>query len=179
MIDALNNLLKENSEAEQASAMESTKEFLTFVSDYFTPEEASKVLESANEFAAYGVVDLDCMKKLGVITDAPATESFSSKTRVQFNKTATLDRLDKRDCIMLAKQCKDSNYKNYKKYRDLMIQYREKIYHRYESKAHSLSRHQLNNMRNKTSSMNSEAGKAVTDKIDEVVKHADVNNHDK
>lgn len=178
MINELNTLLKDgvSSSAVESTIEDDTKAFLIVMQENSTPEEFSKIMESLTEYAAYGLVDLDVVNKCLSVETVPATEGvkISSKTIVKFNKAAILNRLQKRNCILLAERANDSNFVKYKKYRTLMKEFREKIYTRYGSKSTSLARKQLQNMRNKSSAMPSDAGKNITAKIDTAISHANL-----
>ena len=67
----------------------------------------------------------------------------------------------------------DALYAKYRKYRDLLLEVREKIYTKYQAKAKVETRKIIKNARNKAANMNSTAGKSITEKMDQQIAEAE------
>ena len=119
-------------------------------------EQFSALLEAAGtEMALYDV-----------ISDADMATEAVKKIVIQDWKAVNFNRIAKRTAIRMAMVNGDAMYTKYKKYRDLLIETREKIYVKYGSKAKVEARKIIMNARNKAANMNSKAGKDITSKID-------------
>ncbi len=119
-------------------------------------EEFSALLESAGtEMALYDV-----------ISDADIATEAAKKIVVKDWKAVNFDRIAKRTAIRMAMVNNDPLYTKYKKYRDLLIETREKIYVKYGNKAKVEAKKIIKNARNKAANMNSAAGKDITAKMD-------------
>ena len=128
-------------------------------------EEFSELLESAGtEMALYDV-----------ISDADIATEAAKRIVVKDWKSANFNRIAKRTAIRLAMINNDPLYTKYKKYRDLLIETREKIYQKYSSRAKKEAKRIIMNARNKASNMNSNAGKDITHKIDAQIQKAEAN----
>lgn len=126
-------------------------------------EQFSALLESAGtELALYDV-----------ISDADMATEAAKKIVVKDWKQASLNRIAKRTAIRMAMVNGDPMYTKYKKYRDLLIETREKIYTKYGSKALKEAKKIIMNARNKAANMNSKAGKDITSKIDAQIAKAE------
>ena len=126
-------------------------------------EEFSALLESAGtEMALYDV-----------IADADVATEAAKKIVVKDWKTARYNRIVKRTAIRLAMVNGDPMYDKYKKYRDLLIETREKIYVKYSAKAAVEAKKIIRNARNKSANMNSAAGKDITSKMDAQIAKAE------
>ena len=126
-------------------------------------EQFAALLESAGtEMALYDV-----------ISDADMATEAAKKVVVKDWKAANFERISKRTAIRMAMVNGDPLYTKYKKYRDLLIETREKIYQKYGSKAQKEAKKIIMNARNKASNMNSNAGKDITSKIDAQIAKAD------
>lgn len=125
--------------------------------------EFKELLESAGtEMALYGVID-----------NADIATEAAKKIVVTNWKAANFNRIAKRTAIRMAMVNNDQLYTKYKKYRDLVIEYREKIYTKYGNKARVEARKIIKNSRNKAANMNSNAGKNIVDKMDAQIAKAD------
>lgn len=126
-------------------------------------EEFANVLESAGtEMALYDV-----------ISDADLATEAVKKIVIKDWKSANFNRIAKRTAIRMAMLNNDAFYVKYKKYRDLLIETREKIYTKYGSKAKIEAKKIIKNARNKAANMNSNAGKDITSKIDAQIAKAE------
>ena len=126
-------------------------------------EQFSALLESAGtEMALYDV-----------ISDADMATEAAKKIVVKDWKVANFNRIAKRTAIRMAMVNGDAMYTKYKKYRDLLIETREKIYQKYGSKAKVEAKKIIMNARNKAANMNSKAGKDITSKIDAQIAKAE------
>jgi hypothetical protein len=128
-------------------------------------EEFSEVLESAGtELALYDV-----------ISDADIATEAAKRIVVKDWKAANFNRIAKRTAIRMAMINNDALYAKYKKYRDLLIATREKLYVKYGNKAKVEAKKIIKNARNKAANMNSKAGKDITSKIDAQIAKAEAN----
>lgn len=126
-------------------------------------EEFAALLESAGtEMALYGLISDENI----------ATEVVK---RIQVNdwKSANFNRICRRTAIRLAMLNNDALYAKYRKYRDLLLEVREKIYTKYQAKAKVETRKIIKNARNKAANMNSTAGKSITEKMDQQIAEAE------
>ena len=119
-------------------------------------EEFATILESAGtEMALYDV-----------ISDADMATEAVKRIVIKDWKHANFERISKRTAIRMAMLNNDSLYTKYKKYRDLLLETRAKIYTKYGNKARIEARKIIKNARNKAANMNSNVGKDITSKID-------------
>lgn len=126
-------------------------------------EEFAALLESAGtEMALYGL-----------LSDENIATEVVKKIQVNDWKTANFNRICRRTAIRLAMINNDALYTKYRKYRDLLLEVREKIYVKYQSKAKAETRRIIKNARNKAASMNSAAGKSITEKMDQQIAEAE------
>lgn len=126
-------------------------------------QEFAAILESAGtELALYDV-----------ISDADMATEAAKRIVVKDWKQARYNRIVKRTAIRMAMVAGDPLYDKYKKYRDLLLDTREKIYQRYMSKAKVEAKRIIKNSRNKAANMNSETGKDITSKIDAQIAKAE------
>lgn len=126
-------------------------------------EEFASLLESAGtEMALYGL-----------ISDESIATEVVKRIQVQDWKTANFNRICRRTAIRLAMKADDALYAKYRKYRDLLLDVREKIYVKYQSKAKAEARKIIKNARNKAANMNSAAGKSITEKMDQQIAEAE------
>jgi len=126
-------------------------------------EEFAALLESAGtEMALYDL-----------ISDESIATEVAKKIQVNDWKAANFNRICHRTAIRLAMINNDTLYSKYRKYRDLMIEVRNKIYQKYEAKARVETRKIIKNARNKAANMNSNAGKTITEKMDEQIAAAE------
>ena len=128
-----------------------------------TDQEFATILESAGtELALYDV-----------IADADMATEAAKRIVVQDWKQANFNRVCKRTAIRMAMVAGDPLYDKYRKYRDLLLETREKIYQRYGNKAKVEAKKIIKNSRNKAANMNSETGKSITSKIDAQIAKAE------
>ena len=126
-------------------------------------EEFATLLESAGtEMALYDV-----------ICDADVATEASKKVVVKDWKSAQFNRIAKRTAIRMAMVNNDPLYTKYKKYRDLLLETREKIYVKYGSKAKVEAKKIIKNSRNKAANMNSAAGRDIVAKMDAQIAKAE------
>ena len=112
------------------------------------------VVENAVEWELYGLIPsasraLEAMKTIKV-------DDWKSKNK---------QRLIRRECIRIACKNQDPNYTKYKKYRDLMRQYRQKIFDKYETKAKSNVMKAKNNAVAKASNIKTTSGANLTNRV--------------
>ena len=119
-------------------------------------QEYAALLESCGaELAVYGLID-----NLGIATEVV------KKIQVTDWKAANFNRIARRTAIRMSMINHDALYVKYKKYRDLFLEYRAKIYTKYGNKARTEARKIIRNARNKAANMTSDSGKSITDKMD-------------
>ena len=124
--------------------------------------------ECANdeEFAALIEAAGTEMALYDVIADADIASEAVKKITVTDWKSANFNRVANRTAIRMAKVNNDALYAKYSKYRDLLLETREKIYRKYGNKARQEAKKILKNNRNKAANMTSPAGKDIASKID-------------
>lgn len=105
------------------------------------------------------------MQLYGLIPDADAALEATRVIKVENWKIKERDRLVKRECIRIGYRRKDKNYAMYKKYRDLMRQYRAKLFARYTNEAKRNVLHAQQNARAKASTINTSTGRELTSRI--------------
>ena len=126
-------------------------------------EEFATLLESAGtEMALYDV-----------ISDADVATEAAKKIVVQDWKAANFNRIWRRTAIRMAMLNNDPLYTKYRKYRDLLLEVREKIYVKYGSKSKVEAKKIIKNARNKAANMNSNAGKDIVAKMDTQIAKAE------
>lgn len=130
--------------------------FMDTVRESFDNDEdfVEYVQENAVEWELYGLIP----------SASRALEAIKT-IRVGDWKQKNRRRLIRRECIRLAKIKGDNNYKKYKKYRDLMRAYRQKIFDRYETKARSNVLKAKNNAVAKASNINTSSGVNLTNRV--------------
>lgn len=136
--------------AEAAIFMDTVRE--SFDSD---AEFIEYVQENAVEWELYGLIPsasraLEAMKTLKI-------DDWKAKNR---------QRLIRRECIRIACKKGDPLYAKYKKYRDLMREFRQKIFDKYESKAKSNVLKAKHNVSAKASNINTSSGKDLKKRVD-------------
>jgi len=120
--------------------------------------------EAALEMEIY-----DLIPKAEIVTEAKKIVKTVITTQSMFSAE------QKRAVLRLAAAAEDPNYEKYKKYRNLMREYRQKLYDKYGSRAKGVARQVMRNSKNKASSMKSPAGKSIVAKIDKQIAKTDAN----
>ena len=120
--------------------------------------------EAALEMEIY-----DLIPNAEIVTEAKKIVKSIITTQSMFSAE------QKRAVLRLAAAAKDTNYDKYKKHRNLMREYRQKLYEKYGSKAKAVARDVMRNSKNKASSMKSPAGKSIVAKIDKQIAKTDAN----
>lgn len=105
------------------------------------------------------------MQLYGLIPDADAALEATRIIKVENWKIKERDRLINRECIRIGYRRKDKNYALYKKYRNLMREYRAKLFARYKNEAKRNVLHAQQNARAKASTINTSTGKDLTNRI--------------
>lgn len=131
--------------------------FMDTVRESFDSDEefCQYVQENAVEWELYGLIPsasraLEAIKTLKI-------EDWKKKNR---------QRLIRRECIRLACKKGDPLYTKYKKYRDLMRQFRQKIFDKYENKARANVLKAKHNTVAKVSNMTTSSGKDLKKRVD-------------
>lgn len=140
--------------------------FLAALEDMCTPEEFKNiVLENATELELYGLID-----DASIVTEA-------KKIMYKQTKQMDMNREQAKACIRMAKNANDSDWQKYHKGRSMMLESRENIYRKYGSRAKTEARKVLSDARRKASSMKTQVGANITEKLDRKV--AQVNSGNK
>lgn len=121
--------------------------------------------DSDEEFVEYVQENAVEWELYGLIPSASRALEAIKTIRVGDWKQKNRRRLIRRECIRLAKIKGDTNYKKYKKYRDLMRAYRQKIFDRYETKARSNVLKAKSNVVAKASNINTSSGVNLTNRV--------------
>ena len=160
ILEGINEIVNPNNATILGNAALESEVVLGFLMDACESlDEYAELLDSAaTEMALYGVID-----------DASIATEVVKKIQVTDWKQANFNRIAKRTAIRLAMVNGDPLYTKYKKYRELLIATREKIYKKYGNKARVEARKIIKNSRNKAANMNSDAGHAITKKMDEAI----------
>lgn len=144
-------------------AIESEIVLMALRNECSSDEEFAQILESAGtEMALYDI-----------ISDAEIATEASKKIVVKDFKKANFNRIAKRTAIRMAMVNNDPLYTKYRKYRDLLLETRDKIYTKYQSKATQEARKIIANSRNKATNMSAANGSQITDKMDRQIAKAD------
>lgn len=141
------------------SAVESEIFLSVLRNECSSDEEFASILESCGtELALYGL-----------LTDPELAMEAAKKVVVKDWKTANFNRVAKRTAIRMAMINNDPLYTKYKKYRDLLIEARDKIYQKYSGKAAKEAKKIIANARKKAGNMSSAPGKDIVSKIDKAI----------
>jgi hypothetical protein len=122
--------------------------------------------DSDAEFVDYVQENAVEWELYGLIPSASRALEATKVLKVTDWKAKNRQRLIRRECIRLACKNKDSNYAKYKKYRDLMREYRQKIFDRYENKAKSNVMKSMSNSKAKASNIKTSSGVDVKKRVD-------------
>jgi hypothetical protein len=128
-------------------------------------EEFAKLMEDyATEMALYGVIE-----------NADIATEAAKRIVIKDYKTANFNKIARRTAIRMAMVNNDVLYEKYKKYRELLISTRDKIYKKYASKARVETKKIIANARKKAVNMPT-AGKSITEKIDKQISNIENDN---
>ena len=116
------------------------------------------VTENAYDWEMYGLID-----------DAQSALEATKVMRVENWKEKNRKRLINRECIRIAMKKGDPNYTKYKKYRDLMREYREKLFEKYTPMATRNVKAAQQNARHKAANMHTAGGKDVNARINKAM----------
>lgn len=135
--------------AEAAIFMDTVRESFDNDADF-----VDYVIENAVEWELYGLIPsasraLEAVKTIKV-------DDWKSKNK---------QRLIRRECIRIACKKEDPIYIKYKKYRDLMREYRQKIFDKYETKAKANVLKAKNNSIAKASNIKTTTGANLTNRV--------------
>lgn len=131
--------------------------------------------DSLEEFQAAVMENAVDWQMYGLIPDATAAMEAVKKITIQDWRAVNFDRLWHRECIRLAKENNDPNYKKYAIARAKMKAARAPIFQKYETKAKTNVRAALRNSKAKASNINSNSGKRTATKMDRAIKKIDIN----
>ena len=135
--------------AEAAIFMDTVRESFDNDADF-----VEYVSENAVEWELYGLIP----------SASRALEAIKT-IKVGDWKQKNRQRLIRRECIRIACAKKDPNYIKYKKYRDLMRTYRQKLFDKYETKAKSNVLKAANNSVAKASNIKTTSGANLTNRV--------------
>ena len=168
MLDQLQNYLNEENINVDDIQLESADEaaiFLAALQDVCTEEEYNAIVnESATELALFGLID-----NAEIATEA-------KKIVYKQTKTMNLNREQAKAAFRLAKKANSPEWKQYTKHRKLMIEAREKIFAKFNTKAKTEAKKVVNNSKRKASAMNSVTGKTIVEKMDKKIKEVESQN---
>ena len=143
---------------------------LTALEETFsTPQEFVEfVAENATAMTTFGILPIEEMQS---VTEAVKAK----KIRATVSVAGQMSRAQKIAAYRLAATNNDSDYKNYLKYRDMMRQYREKIFTKYGSRAKVIARKELNNAGQKAKAMSPNGHNQMSDRIQKAIDNVDKN----
>lgn len=164
-----------------------TEAFIDFITHSSTATEAIDILSNAEELVMYGLVhDVQpCYEAVEALKGAYGEDPTAIVTEarkvvvVDDWKKTNFARQQYKNAMRLALQNNDSNALKAKKYKGLYIEYRDKVYAKWLTKAGTYTRKQMQANKNKASNMKSAAGRQITDKIDKTIKQTDKNGRNK
>lgn len=133
---------------------DTTQEFIDFVK------------ENATAMTTFGILPIEEMQS---VTEAVKAKKIRSVMSV----AGQMSRAQKIAAYRLAATNNDSDYKNYLKYRNLMRQYREKIFTKYGSRAKVIARKELNNAGQKAKAMSPNGHNQMSDRIQKAIDNVD------
>lgn len=150
------NLLSETDVDDiQLTPADETAILLTALQDVCTEEEYNDlVMEGATELALYGLIE------------SPEIVTEAKKIVYKQTKQMNLNREQTKAALRMAKKANSPEWKRYHKHRTLMIEAREDIIRKYNSRAKTEAKKVLKNAKRKASANTSKKGKAVESKID-------------
>ena len=138
----------------QLSPADESAIFLAALEDMCTPEEFKDlVLNHATEMELYGLID-----DASIVTEA-------KKIIYKQTKQMAMNREQAKACLRLAAKANSPDWVKYHKGRTMMLQARENIYKKYGNVAKKEARRIVSDANRKASSMKSEVGGTVTDKM--------------
>ena len=122
--------------------------------------------ESDAEFVQYVQENAVEWELYGLIPSASRALEAIKTLKIEDWKMKNRQRLIRRECIRIACKRNDPLYAKYKKYRDLMRTYRQKIFDKYEQKAKSNVLKARNNVSVKASNIATASGKDLKKRVD-------------
>lgn len=133
---------------------------LAALQDVCTEQEYQElVMENAHELALYGLID-----------DPEMVQEAATIVKHKITKQESLNREQAKAAFRLARKQNSAEWKNYHKHRAQMIEDRQKIFAKYNSKAKSEAKKVITNSKRKSSSMTSVTGRTIDAKLDKKVK---------
>ena len=131
---------------------------------------------SRDEFLDFVNENATTMQIYGILPPETAMEGAKvQKIRTVVSVQSQLSRATKLAALRLAYANKDPNFDKYIKYRDLMREYRTRIYQKYGNKGKAVARKELRNAGNKAKAISGKQGKQMSDRIQSAIDHADKN----
>ena len=171
MDNSIKDYIFDESSAPEITTLESANDraavLLAGLEETFTSRD--EFLDFVNENAA-------TMQIYGLLPAETAMEAAKvQKIRTVVTVQSQLSRATKLAALRLAQANKDPNFDKYIKYRDLMREYRDKIYQKYGNKGKAIARKEMRNAGNKAKAIPGKQGKQMSDRIQTAIDHADKN----
>lgn len=124
-----------------------------------TDEEFNDLInDAAVEMAIYGIID-----------DADEAMEATRRIVIKDSKAADLNRIQGKVAIALAKKAGDPLFTKYSKYRNLMLDAKEKIKAKYGARAKTEAKRIMMNSKRKATNLESKSGKSINEKIDKEI----------
>lgn len=170
IMEEFGNLVNpENASLEGSAVLESEIVLAAIRESCGSDEEFAELIgDTATEMALYDV-----------ISDAELATEAAKRIVITDFRAANFNRIEKRTAIRLAMINNDPLFAKYKKFRELFLDVRAKIYKKYGNKAKVEAKRIIKNARRKASNMPSPGGKSVMDKIDRQIEKATTSVADK
>ena len=131
---------------------------------------------SRDEFLDFVNENATTMQIYGILPPETAMEAAKvQKIKTVVSVQSQMSRATKLAALRLASAKKDPNFYKYIKFRDLMREYREKIYQKYGNKGKAIARKELRNSGNNAKAIPGKQGKQMSDRIQSAIDHADKN----
>ena len=121
------------------------------------------------EFEQY-TKDAAALELFQVVPNATAAMEAVEKRITKITRQSKLTQATKVTCMRMAKENGDPNYEKYKKYRALMVEFRTKIYNKYQNKATRVARQIVSGAKHNAAAMKTPAGRGISDKLEKTVK---------
>lgn len=125
-----------------------------------------ETFDSDAEFVQYVQENAVEWELYGLIPSASRAIEATKTLKIDDWKAKNRQRLIRRECIRIACKKDDPLYAKYKKYRDLMRQFRQKIFDKYETKAKSNVLKARNNSSAKAANITTSSGKDLKKRVD-------------
>lgn len=154
-----------NGQAADLSQSLEAELFLVAMKEECSPEEFNAlVVESAIDLEIYKIIP-----DASLVTSAMES-GYQKKVVTKQTKAMVMDKVKKRACIRLAEADDGPLWKRYKKGRTMMIEARNEIYAKYNSRGDKAAKAALKNSSKKAASMQTKKGNDIVAKMDNSIK---------